>query len=122
MARILIVDDSEYFREIIHEILSAEGHTIVGQAENGADAVAQYLALRPDITTMDVTMPVMDGIEALRKIIENDPDANVVMVSSSALSNKVSEALIIGAYAFLPKPFDKEKLVEVIAELAEALV
>lgn len=122
MARMLIVDDSEYFREAIIEILEGEGHTIVGQAENGIEAFEKYISLRPDIITMDVTMPVMDGIEALKSIIAHDPAAKVIMVSSSALNNKVSEALIIGAYDFLPKPFDKTKLIEIVSEIVSSAI
>jgi two-component system chemotaxis response regulator CheY len=122
MVKILIVDDSEFFRETIKEILEDEGYAIAGEACDGAEGFDQYKKLRPDITTMDITMPVMDGIEALGKILEYDPDAKVIMASSSAQHSKVSEALILGAYAFLPKPFDREKLLAVISEIVNGIL
>ena len=122
MAKILIVDDSEYFREVMLDILQNAGHAVVESAENGAEGFEMYKLLHPDLTTLDVTMPVMDGIEALRKILEFDPEAKVIMVSSSAQSNKISEALILGAYEFLPKPFDKEKLLNVIAGILASIM
>ena len=117
MARILIVDDSEFFRETMREILEEQGYTIAGEARDGAEGFEKFKELRPDVTTMDITMPVMDGLEALGKILEYDPDAKVIMASSSAQHKKVSEALILGAYEFLPKPFDKDKLLAVISEI-----
>jgi two-component system chemotaxis response regulator CheY len=122
MARILIVDDSEYFRETLIEFIKFTGHTVAGEAENGAEGLELYKQLRPDLTTMDITMPVMDGIEALRRIIAFDPEARVIMASASAQNRKVNEALILGAYEFLPKPFDKERLLEVITEILADVV
>ena len=120
MVRILVVDDSEYFRETMKEIFELEGYTIAGEAADGEEAVKKYKELRPDITTLDVTMPVMDGIEALKKILEFDPGAKVIMVSSSAQNSKVTQALILGAYEFLPKPFDDDRLLEVVADILSA--
>jgi two-component system chemotaxis response regulator CheY len=122
MARILIVDDSEYFRETLIDFFMDAGHTVAGEAKDGAEGFEMYKSLRPDLTTMDITMPVMDGIEALRKIIEFDPEARVIMASASAQSPKVNEALILGAYEFMPKPFDNDKLLEVITEILEDIV
>ena len=122
MARILIVDDSEFFRETLREIFEQEGHAVAGEAENGAEGFELYKELRPDLTTMDITMPVMDGIEALRLILAYDPEAKVIMASSSAQNNKVSESLILGAYEFLPKPFDRNRLLEVVAEVLEEIL
>ena len=117
MVRILVVDDSEYFRETLKDSFELEGYVIAGEAADGEEAVEKYKELRPDITTLDITMPVMDGIEALKKILEFDPDAKVIMVSSSAQSSKVTQALILGAYEFLPKPFDNDRLLEVVADI-----
>ena len=117
MANILIVDDSEFFRATLTEIFEQAGHTVAGQAENGAEGFELYQKLRPDLTTMDITMPVMDGLEALRKILAFDPEAKVIMASSSAQNHKVSEALILGASEFLPKPFDKDKLLEAVSSI-----
>lgn len=115
MVKILIVDDSEFFRETMKDMLEEQGYVIVGEACDGAEGFEKFKELRPDITTLDITMPVMDGIEALEKILEYDPEAKVIMASASAQNKKVSEALIMGAYEFLPKPFDKERLLEVIS-------
>ena len=122
MVKILIVDDSEFFRETLKDIFISAGHTVVGEASDGAEGLEKFKKLHPDITTMDITMPVMDGIDALTKILEFDPDAKVIMASSSAQNSKVSEALIIGAYEFLPKPFDKDKLLEVVSDILSGLM
>lgn len=114
MARILLVDDSELSRLVVREAFEKAGHTVVGEASDGAEGFEKYKELRPDITTMDITMPVMDGLSALKEIIEFDSGARVIMMSSAAQSSKIAEALIVGAYEFMPKPFDKAKLAEMI--------
>ena len=94
MARILIVDDSSIYRSNMRDILESGGHTIAGEARNGAEGVEKYKELRPEITTLDITMPVKDGLEALKEIMEFDPDAKVIMVSATAQQSNISEALI----------------------------
>ena len=121
MARVLIVDDSEVFRYKIRMLLEEEGHTIVGEASNGAEGFESYKELRPDVTTMDVTMPIMDGIEALKQIMQFDPSAKVIMVAASAQENKISEAFILGAFDFLPKPFDMERVSEIVARIMSGM-
>ena len=121
MVRILIVDDTEVFREALREIFEDRGYTIVGEASNGAEAVEKFKELRPDITTLDITMPIMDGIEALKKIIELDPAARVIMLSSSAQKSRVSEAFVLGAYEFIPKPFNREKVIEVVSSIVSGI-
>ena len=116
-AKILIVDDSATLRGSMREILEGAGHNVVGEAVNGLDAIEKYMHLRPDITTMDITMPEMDGITALKKIIALDPDAKIVMVSSTAQKSTVSEALIHGASGFFRKPLDPEEVTGTISEL-----
>ena len=113
-ANVLVVDDSAIFRSSMREILESAGHNIVAEASSGADAVEKHLLLRPDITTMDITMPGMDGIAALKEIVKLDPDARVVMVSSTAKKSTISEALIIGALGFLRKPLNDEEVIETI--------
>lgn len=117
MAEILIVDDSEMFREIIKDIFEKAGETVVGMAANGVEGVEMFMKLRPDITTMDITMPEMGGVEALRRIMEEDPDAKVIMVSSAGQEDKVNEAMILGACAFLQKPYELDKVLEAVLDV-----
>lgn len=112
MARILIVDDSRTTRRILKQILENIGHEVVDEAVNGEEGVARYKELRPDLTTMDITMPLVDGLEALRQIKEHDPNAKVIMVSAAGQKHKVLEAMKSGAVEFLLKPFDDEDIVE----------
>jgi two-component system chemotaxis response regulator CheY len=121
MARILIVDDSELSSYITESILKRGGHTVVGVSSDGAEGLEKYKELRPDITTMDITMPVMNGMESLRKIMEFDPEAKVIMLSSSAQKSKIAEAFILGAFEFLPKPFDSEQLLEIVSKVASEI-
>ncbi|MCL1827887.1 MAG: response regulator [Oscillospiraceae bacterium] len=117
MARFLIIDDSELSRFIVREALEEAGHTIVGDASDGAEGFEKFKELRPDITTLDITMPVMDGIETLERILEIDPNAKVIMLSASAQNSKISEALILGAFEFLQKPFEKELLLQIVSDI-----
>ena len=110
MARILVVDDSAVYRTSMKELLQNAGHTVVGEAVNGDEGVTKYMELFPDITTMDVMMPIKGGLEALDEILIFDPHAKVIMVSATAQQSKISQALIQGAYCFLRKPIDPEKL------------
>ena len=114
MAKILIVDDSKTSRRILKNILEANGHTVIGEAINGKEAVDKFKELKPDITTMDITMPVMDGLEALKKIIGVDKDARVVMVTAAGQKTKMVDAVKHGAVEFLTKPFEEEQIIEII--------
>jgi len=118
MVNALIVDDAEYCRIIVAEALTAAGHTIVGEAENGAEAVEKYKELRPDVTIMDITMPVMDGISALKKIMEFDSDAKVVIVTTSGQDRIKAEALALGAVKFVTKDSDYHELTKIVSNLA----
>ena len=115
-ANILIVDDSVVTRNSMRKILEYAGHNVVGEAVDGDDAVEKYLSLRPDIITMDVTMPKKGGLKALKEIISHDPDAVVLMVSASAQKGTISEALIHGAYDFIRKPFEPDEVLDKISE------
>ena len=117
MLNILIVDDSTIFRKILVELVQAKGHNVVGEACNGLEGVDMYEKLRPDVTFLDNTMPIMNGLQALKKIKEKYPEASIVMVSSTASQDNVSEALIYGAYDFLRKPIDPELLYGVLSDL-----
>ncbi len=116
MARIMIVDDAMFMRVTLKNILTKEGHEIVGEAENGEDAVARYAELKPDIVTMDITMPKMDGIAAVREIIGQDPNARIIMCTAMGQKNMVLEAIQAGAKDFVVKPFQPERVVEGITK------
>ncbi len=111
---VLIVDDALFMRMMIKDILSKDGFEIVGEAENGVEAVKKYAELHPDLVTMDIVMPEMDGIEAVRNIIKIDPAARVRMCSAMGQQPLVVEALEAGAKDFIIKPFQPAKVVEAV--------
>lgn len=120
MAKILLVDDSKTSRKILRGILEENGHTVVGDASNGAEGIEKYKELHPDITTMDITMPVMDGLEALKSIMEYDRNAKVVMVTAAGQKSKMVDALKYGAAEFLAKPFEASQIIEIINKVYNA--
>src|ERR687886_2161123 len=97
MARVLVVDDAAFMRKMVKDALSGGGHEVVGEAGNGAEAVARYQELKPDLVTLDITMPEKDGLAALGEIIAADPSARVVMCSALGQETKVVEAIKRGA-------------------------
>lgn len=111
MKKVLIVDDAAFMRMSIRIILEKNGYEVVGEAENGTVAVNKYKELNPDIVTMDITMPEMSGIEALKLIMEYDSNATVVMLSAMGQQDKVMEAVMLGAKTFIVKPFKEEHVV-----------
>lgn len=117
MAKILIVDDSRIFRKILRTTLSDKGHEILGEAGNGVEALELLQTVTPDIVTLDITMPEMDGLETLKAITEKYPQIKVVMVSAAGQKSKVIEALKSGAKDFLQKPFQPDEVVTVISKL-----
>lgn len=119
MANILIVDDSTVMRRGLDLILTRVGHKIVGQATNGDQAYKLYCQLRPDLVTMDITMPGMDGIEALQKILKTDPAAKIIMISALDQKRMVLEAIEAGAKHYLVKPFTPEKVLATVREVLE---
>jgi two-component system chemotaxis response regulator CheY len=112
--RILIVDDAVVMRMMIKGILAKSGFEIVGEAQNGVEAVEKYVALRPDLVTMDVVMPEMDGIAATREILAQDPSAKIVMCTSMGQQALVVEAIQAGAKSFIMKPFQPPKIVDTL--------
>ncbi|MCR5399682.1 MAG: response regulator [Lachnospiraceae bacterium] len=118
MAKIMVVDDSKIMRKILTGTLTDAGHEVIKDAANGKDALdaLETMEIKPDLITLDITMPVMDGIEALKNIREKYPDVKVVMVSAAGQKSKVLEALKAGALDFLQKPFEKEDVVAVIGK------
>jgi two-component system, chemotaxis family, chemotaxis protein CheY len=114
--RVLVVDDAVVMRMMIKNILTKEGYEVV-EAQNGLDAVEKYRAVKPDIVTMDMVMPDMDGISAVRQIIAEDPSAKIVMCSSMGQQQLVVEAVQAGAKSFITKPFQPPKILETIEKV-----
>lgn len=112
--RILVVDDAAFMRMMITNILNKNDFEVVGEAANGEDAVSKYLELRPDLVTLDITMPGMDGVTVLKRIREQDPDARVVMCSAMGQQAMVVEAIQNGARDFINKPFHPQKVIEIL--------
>lgn len=119
MGNILIVDDSRTSRRILRGILESAGHTIVGEAKNGEEGYLMYKDLKPDLVTMDITMPVMTGVESLKLIKKDCEDAKVVMVSAAGQQHNIMEAVQSGASEFIAKPFDEEEIKKVISRILE---
>lgn len=122
MKRILIVDDTFFIRETIKRMIDGEGFTVVGEADNGEDAVALYREHQPDIVTMDITMPIKNGLEATKEICEAFPEAKILMVTAVGQQKNVITALENGAKDFMTKPFTQERLVETLKRLVEVEV
>ena len=118
---VLIVDDSAFMRNLLQQLLDGE-HEVVGEAENGVEAVELYRELDPDVVTMDVVMPIRDGIEATSAIKESDPEARVVMCTSVGQEEKMRAAVEAGADGYITKPFQKPNVLEAIADVAPAKV
>lgn len=110
--RILVVDDSSLIRKMLRQLLEKNDYTVAAEAVNGAEAVELYAKVKPDLVALDVTMPVMDGVEALKQIKEADPQAKVIMVTAAGQKNRILEALKLGANAFISKPFDEADLLK----------
>ena len=110
MARVLIVDDASFMRMAIKDIITKAGHEVVAEANNGNVAVNKYKEVKPDIVTMDITMPEMNGIEAVKAIRQFDPEANIIMCSAMGQQAMVVDAVKAGAKDFIVKPFDKDKV------------
>ncbi len=117
MANILVVDDSRTSRRILKDLLEKNGHVVVGEAVNGQDGYDSYNKLNPDIVTMDITMPEVDGIESLRLIKKVDPNAKVIMITAAGQKEKMMEALKYGASDFISKPFNEDVVLDTIKKL-----
>lgn len=120
MATVLIVDDSRTSRKILKNLLEENGFTVVGDAENGEIGYLKYKELRPDIVTMDITMPSMDGIESLSLIKRENADAKVVMITAAGQKEKMVEALKRGADEFITKPFDQKEIINILNKVVES--
>ena len=117
MAKILIVDDAAFMRMMIKDILTKNGYEIAAEAENGQKAVEKYAESRPDLVLMDITMPEMDGIQALKKIKEIDAGANVIMCSAMGQQAMVIESIQAGAKDFIVKPFQADRVLEAVKKV-----
>ena len=116
---ILICDDAAFMRMMIKDILTKNGYNVVGEAENGLKAVEKYQETKPDLVLMDITMPEMDGIQALKKIKQADPNASVVMCSAMGQQAMVIEAIQSGARDFIVKPFQPDRVLEAVKKAVE---
>ena len=117
MKKVLVVDDAAFMRVSIKNMLTKNGFEVIGEAENGKIAIQKYQELSPDIVTMDITMPEMDGLASLKKILEVDPSANVVMVSAMGQEGMVREAVQSGAKGFIVKPFKEDVILSALGNL-----
>ena len=117
MAKILIVDDAAFMRMMIKDILEKNGFEVVGEANNGVKAVELYKKEKPDVVTMDITMPDMDGIEAVKAIKAFDPGAKIIMCSAMGQQTMVMDAIKAGARDFIVKPFQPDRVLEAIKKI-----
>ena len=114
---ILIVDDAAFMRMMIKDILTKNGYNVVGEAENGLKGVEKYNELKPDLVLMDITMPEMDGIQALKKIKEADGGAKIIMCSAMGQQAMVIESIQAGAKDFIVKPFQADRVLEAVKKV-----
>jgi two-component system chemotaxis response regulator CheY len=117
MKKVLIVDDAAFMRLSLRTMLQRNGFEVIGDAANGKEAVDKYFELRPDIVTMDITMPEMDGVEALTEIKKKDPSAKIVMISALGQESWVRKAIILGASGFVIKPYKEEHIIQTLNKL-----
>lgn len=113
---ILVVDDAAFMRMMIKEILTKNGYEIVGEANDGNEAIEKYKELKPDLVTMDITMPELDGIEALKIIKKDFPEAKIIMCSAMGQQSMVIDAIQAGAKDFIVKPFQADRVIEAISK------
>ena len=121
MANILIVDDSMVMRKNLKTVLKQGGHNIVGEANNGRQAVEKYIELQPDIVTMDISMPLMNGVEAVERIIKQYPEAQIIMVSAVNQRKMVFDAITKGAKHYIVKPINSNELLSIVDEVSKEI-
>lgn len=115
--KVLITDDAAFMRMMLKDILTKNGHEVVGEAGNGAEMLQKYEETQPDIVTLDITMPEMDGLTAIKELRKKHPDANVVMCSAMGQQSMVIDAIQSGARDFIVKPFQADRVIECLAKL-----
>lgn len=111
---ILVVDDTAFMRMMIKNVVQKHGYQVIGEAGDGEEAIAKYKELHPDLVTMDITMPKLDGISAIKAIVEYDPQAKIIVCSAMGQKTMVIEALKSGAKDFLVKPFEADRVIEAL--------
>ena len=116
MARVLVVDDAAFMRKLVTDALVKAGHEVIGEACNGVEAVESFRTLKPELTTLDITMPEKDGLSALGDIMTLDPDARVIMCSALGQESKVLESIKLGAKDFVVKPFQADRVLEAVGK------
>ncbi|MBP8657130.1 MAG: response regulator [Fervidobacterium sp.] len=114
MARVLVVDDAAFMRMMLKDILTKGGHEVVGEAANGLEAIERYKELKPEVVTMDITMPEMNGIDAIKEIRKIDPNATIIVCSAMGQQAMVIEAIQAGAKDFIVKPFQAGRVIEAV--------
>lgn len=115
--KILIVDDAVFMRKMLKTILVNAGHTVIGEAGNGREALEQYKILSPDLVTMDITMPEVDGLKGIKLIKDYDDNANIIMCSAMGQQAMVIEAIKSGAKDFIVKPFQQDRVLDAISKI-----
>lgn len=119
MYKILIVDDAAFMRMMLRNILAKNGYEVVAEAEDVISATELYKTLKPDLVTMDITMPKVNGIEGVREILKIDPQAKVIMVSAMGQQTMVMEAIQAGAKDFIVKPFQQDRIVQAVEKVLQ---
>ena len=117
MKKVLVVDDAAFMRLTLKTMLEKNGFEVIGEAENGNKAIEMYKELKPELVTMDITMPDMDGIEALDQIIKIDSNAKIVMLSAMGQEIRIREAVLKGAKGFVVKPFKEDYLIKALGKI-----
>ncbi len=117
MARVLVVDDAAFMRMTIKKMLEAHGHSVIAEAENGLEAVKKYIEAKPDVVLLDITMPEMNGVEALKRIKELEPGARVIICSAMGQQAMVAQAIQYGAKDFIVKPFEEDRLIAAVDKI-----
>ena len=115
--KVLIADDAAFMRMMLKDILTKNGHEVVGEAANGVEMLSKYEETQPDIVTLDITMPEMDGLTAIKELRKKHPDANVVMCSAMGQQSMVIDAIQSGARDFIVKPFQADRIIECLSKL-----
>jgi len=114
--RILVVDDAAFMRMFLKNILTEGGYEVIGEATNGKEAIEKYKELKPDLVTMDITMPEMDGIQAIKEIRKSFADANIIVCSAMGQQAMVIESIQAGAKDFIVKPFQQSRVIEAVTK------
>jgi two-component system chemotaxis response regulator CheY len=119
-SKILVVDDAQFMRMMLKNILTSNGYEIAGEAENGVQGIAKFKELKPDLVIMDLIMPEMGGIDAAKEMIKEDPEARILMCSAMGQQALVVEAIQVGAKDFIVKPFQPSGVLEAVAKALQA--